>query len=126
MIWWRLTARTDGGDNIRIKWNGKAIDVQSNVHSKTSFETVWNDYTIVVKLDEWLRRNFKKTCYDAWCYTPSGDAIVNGASYPSIRAAVQDCFDNIGYPLMMSENEFDSLISWYEDMELIENNDKGA
>lgn len=104
---------------MRIKWNGQTINVKPTKSSKRYFETTWNDYTIVVELDEWLRRNYKQTKYDAWCYTPHGGLIVDGASYDTIRKAVQDCFDNIGFPLLNIGEEYDAnetmddLIDWY-------------
>lgn len=84
---------------MKIKWNGQTITVLPSKSSKKYFETTWNDYIIIVELDEWLKRNRKETQYDAWCYAPDGGLIVNAASYNTIREAVQGCFDNIGFPL---------------------------
>ena len=84
---------------MKVKWNGQTINVQNESASRKNFDATWNCYTIHVERDDWLLRNYKKLKYDAWCDDPNGDRLVDGAQYDTISSAVQDCFNNIGYPL---------------------------
>jgi hypothetical protein len=81
---------------MRIKYNNQTINIQNQSDNpKKEFFCVWNGYTIQVGLDEYMKKHYKKTSYDAWCCVPSGGYIVNGASSPTMREAVQECFDNM-------------------------------
>jgi hypothetical protein len=87
---------------MRVKWIGKTINLNNEEKRspKKVFYCNWNNYDITVSLEEWIKRNYKRNEYTAYCHAPDGGALVCGAAYPSIHEAVQGCFDNIDYPLV--------------------------
>lgn len=91
---------------MKVKWNGEIINVENESDiPKKHFFAYWNDYTIEVSFDEEIKRLVGKKQYIADCYDPNGGLLVNWACFPTMKEAVQCCFDNIEYPLINIENE---------------------
>lgn len=84
---------------MKVKWNDQVINVQNQADNPSKdFFCVWNGYTIEIILDEWVKRYYKKKSYRVACSTPVGGYIVDGICN-SIKEGLQECFDNIDYPL---------------------------
>lgn len=100
---------------MRVKWNGQTINVENWENKKNSFYSQWNDYsisTVKERLHGW-----SKDGIDAWyiqCIDPRGSYIYDGyfknkdGSYGgTLSQVLQDCFDNIGYPLVDVNEGYD-------------------
>lgn len=93
---------------MKIKWNGETIEVENQIDSKNMFFCVWNDYTIEITREKVGLWGTPKT--NAWYVqlnTPNGGydydgyfRLSNGQLGGTLRQALQDCFNNIDYPLI--------------------------
>ena len=102
---------------MRVKWNNQTLNLNNELSKPTKdFYCNWNNYSIQITFDEWIKRHYKRNEYSAWCYDPKGGACVAGGGYSSIQEALQECFDNIWLPLVNindpDEEDKDETNNW--------------
>ena len=89
---------------MKVKWNNQILNIENQADNPNKdFFCVWNDYTIEITLDDWYKKCYKKKLYNVTCSTPVGGYIVEGTC-KTIREGLQECFDNIDYPLKTMED----------------------
>lgn len=100
---------------MKVKWNGGTIDIPNQSTKKNEFYCNWNYYTILITKEK--LRSFTKDYGYGWYIqltNPTGGYDYDGYFKNSndtykgtISQALQDCFNNIDYPLMSVSDEED-------------------
>lgn len=100
---------------MKVKWNNQTIDIQNWLNKTTEFYCEWNYYSISIKREP--LKTWSKNYGNAWyvqLITPNGGYDYDGyfktkdGEYgKTLKGALQDCFDNISYPLIQIGEEDD-------------------
>lgn len=92
---------------MKIKWNNQTIDVELEKPYKNTYFCTWNDYTIEIIKEKLTYKGEKINAWYIQLTTPNGGydydgyfKLPNGQYGGTLRQALQDCFNNIDYPLI--------------------------
>ena len=103
------------GDNLKVKFRGRNLDIKNEKETKREFLITWNGYLIEVNpYQKEYSSGKQKLKYEAYCVNPMGSWIVNTITCNTISEGVQECFDNISLDIDDLKSDYDEIGQWLE------------